>query len=91
MRLTASLPTLTRLGASVTEGYLSHRDPGELHLKYCFFHVSCHSLVAFEDLGDELALALSWDLQALDLAGGRKQVTLVVTVAFSSPGGVSSR
>jgi hypothetical protein len=51
-----------------------------------------HALVALEDLRDELALTIPWDLQAFDLTRRGQEVALVVSVSLSSPGvGVSSR
>src|SRR5215210_5706393 len=67
-------------------GYLPDRDPGEVHLKDRFFHVSCHALVALKYLSYELALAVARHLKTLDPACGRDQVTCVVAVALPSPG-----
>jgi hypothetical protein len=79
MRLTVSLPTLTRLSASVTPAiFLS-----EILERY----IAGHPLVALEDLGEELALAVARHLQALDLARRGEEIALVVAVALSSPGG----
>src|SRR5215210_9110995 len=88
MRLTASLPILTLLRASVTpaiflteipERYISQGPPLP-RLLSC----ACSEL---EYLSDELTLAVARHLKTLDLAGRGQQVALVVAVALPSPGG----
>src|SRR5215210_4197982 len=80
----AHLHPAQRLGDT---SYLPDRDPGEVHLEDRLFHIAGHPLVALKDLRYELALAVARYLQALDLAGRGQQVTLVVAVALSAPGG----
>ena len=65
-----SLPTLTLLSASVNSAILHVRSPRG-HLKDRLLSVLGHTLVALEELGDELPLSVPRNLQALDLAGRR--------------------
>jgi hypothetical protein len=61
--------------------------PTEVHLEERLLHISGHPFVALEYLRYEFALAVARHLQALDLACRSHQVTLVVAVSFSTPGG----
>ena len=65
-------------------GYLTHRDPGKVHLEDRLFYVPAHALVTLKYLRYELALTVSGHLQALDLSRGGHQVALVVPIALSS-------
>ena len=47
--------------------HLAHRDPGEVHLKDRLFDVSAHPLVAFEEVRNELALAVARHRKAPNL------------------------
>ena len=49
---------------------LPNRAPEEIHLEDRLFHIAGHALVAFEDLGEELALTVAGHLQVFDLAAG---------------------
>src|SRR3712207_5709436 len=87
MRLTASLPTFTRLSASVTPAILrteipergTSQGPPLRHLRSS----ACNAL---EDLRDELAFAVPADLQMLDLACWGQEIACVVTVSLPAPG-----
>src|SRR5215216_3263988 len=89
MRLTASLPILTLLSASVRPAiFLTPRSPRiGTSLEDRFFHVARHALVALKYLSYELALPIPRNLKALYLASRSNQVTDVVAVALSPPGG----
>jgi hypothetical protein len=67
MQLTAYLPTLTWLRASVNAYHPAHRDLREAHLKDRLLDISGHLLVALDELCNELALAVAGHFQALDL------------------------
>jgi len=83
----ASLPTFTMLKASVTPAISLTEIPERYISRIASSTSRSLPLVALNDLSDELALADSENLKALNLAcRGSGGCAGVVTVALSSPG-----
>ena len=62
---------------------MSRARPGHKHLSQTLGHLRDVSTIPLEDLGVELALAVSGHVQVLDAARGRHQIALVIAIAIA--------